>query len=545
MLALVLAGVALAVYTAVAVWWRTRTDVALTVAGIAAIARGDLAGTALPAGTDEFGDIATNLTAVRQGIASLVASIDRITADQELTLRTHVDVDAFEGDYRTLANGLNEMVASHVAVRAAMGTVSEFAHGDFDAPLPLLPGLKPYVVDTIEQLRMNLRALAEDALILSTAAREGRLEVRVDASRHHGGFRRVVEGVNDTLDTVIGPLTEVSRVLTAMADGDLTQRITDTYAGRLEDLRLAANDSLGKLAGTVAEVMEATDHLANASSQIAGASQSLSQAATEQAASVEETSTSVEELGSFVAQNSENAKATDAIAAKAAAEATEGGAAVDETVQAMKEIAGKIAIIDDIAFQTNMLALNATIEAARAGEHGKGFAVVATEVGKLAERSQVAAAQIGELASRSVRTAERAGALLAEIVPAIKQTSGLVQEIAAASHEQSNGVGQINRAMSQMTAVTEQNASSSEELAATSDQMTGQTAKLREMMHFFRTGAAPAARAARPAGPSSGSSSGPVVASGARPVPSGRGLPPVPVQRPVAPAFDESQFDRF
>src|SRR5471030_2523012 len=116
----------------------------------------------------------------------------------------------------------------------------------------------------------------------------------------------------------------------------------------------------------------------------------LSQVVSEQAAGTEQTSASVEQLTATISQNTENAKVTDGIASKAAAEASEGGEAVKSTVAAMQQIAKKISIIDDIAYQTNLLALNAAIEAARAGEHGKGFAVVAAEVRKLAERSQVA-----------------------------------------------------------------------------------------------------------------------------------------------------------
>ena len=165
--------------------------------------------------------------------------------------------------------------------------------------------------------------------------------------------------------------------------------------------------------------------------------------------------------------------------------AADGGTAVTETVAAMKQIAKKIGIIDDIAYQTNLLALNAAIEAARAGEHGKGFAVVAAEVRKLAERSQVAAQEIGQLAGNSVGLAERAGKLLDEIVPATRKTADLVQEITAASQEQTVGVDQVNTAIIQLSQITQQNASASEELAATSEEMSGQASSLQELMGFF------------------------------------------------------------
>ena len=201
---------------------------------------------------------------------------------------------------------------------------------------------------------------------------------------------------------------------------------------------------------------------------------------------MEEISSTLEQSTASINQNTENAKVTDGIAAKAAKEADEGGKAVGDTVEAMKQIATKIGIIDDIAYQTNLLALNAAIEAARAGEHGKGFAVVAAEVRKLAERSQVAAQEIGQLASSSVNLAEKAGALLVSMVPSIDKTSDLVQEIAAASAEQSTGIAQINQAMSQLNQTTQQGASSSEELAATAEEMGAQAEQLQQLMQFFR-----------------------------------------------------------
>ncbi len=490
MLALVAVGLTLAVYTAVAVWWRTSRDVTMTVAGIAAIAAGDLRPTALPTGRDEYGDIARSLAEVRTRIASLVAAINQITTDRDdasgrLEDDLPIDVAGFEGDYRVMAQGLSDMRDGHVAVRSAMTVVEAFGRGDFDAALPQLPGMKAFVVATIEQVRTNLQALVADTDALAAAALDGRLDVRADAARHDGGFRRIVQGVNDTLDSVIGPLNEVGRVLTGMENGDLTQSIPTAYRGQLEQLRAATNNTVAKLCETVDEVMGATDQLFNASAQISTAAQAMSHSTIEQADGVETTSANVNTMADSISSNTDNSRTTQGIAAAAAQEAIQGGAAVQETVTAMKEIATKIEIIDDIAFQTNMLALNATIEAARAGEHGKGFAVVATEVGKLAERSQVAAQEIGRLATESVATAELAGSLLTEIVPKIGQTSDLVEQIAAACAAQSSGTAQITGAMGQMNRVTQQNAASSEELAATAEQMSAQSAHLQQLMRFF------------------------------------------------------------
>lgn len=303
--------------------------------------------------------------------------------------------------------------------------------------------------------------------------------------------------------SIAKPIRRAAAVTDTLASGDLTVQLDVRSKDEVGDLTRSLRNMVQQFSKTLGEVRSTANSLAGASAEITSTAHGLSQAASEQAASVEETSASIEEMSSRIAQNSENSKVTDSVAAKSSAEAAEGGEAVAQTVAAMKSIASKISIIDDIAYQTNLLALNAAVEAARAGEHGRGFAVVASEVRKLAERSQVASQEIGRLASDSVDKAERAGKLLDAIVPAIKKTSDLVQEIALASREQSSGVIQINTAMTSLNQITQVNASSSEELAATAEAMSSQAAQLTEVVAMFKindTGALanPALRAAPP-----------------------------------------------
>jgi methyl-accepting chemotaxis protein len=476
--------------------------------------------------------ITRNLSKILGGEPAYAAAIMKRVAAGDFTM----DVAVKPRDTSSLLFTTREMVVSAgSSINDVVRSVGAMARGDLTQTIE-----KPYqgsfgeMRDYVNNTVAKLGQVIEGQRLVVAAANAGDFQARVDLTGLQGFQKEMGEGLNSLVATTGGSINDVVRVMGAMADGDLTQRIDKSYDGAFGEMKTYVNDTVGKLSQVVTEVNAGAHALAGASEEVSATAQSLSQAASEQAAGVEETSASLEQMTASIAQNTENAKVTDGMASKAASEAAEGGEAVKATVSAMKQIAKKISIIDDIAYQTNLLALNAAIEAARAGEHGKGFAVVAAEVRKLAERSQVAAQEIGEVASSSVELAERAGKLLDEMVPSIRKTSDLVQEISAASEEQSSGVGQINAAVTQLSQTTQQNASSSEELAATSEEMSGQAERLQETMAFFKLSNMAAPRSA-------------ARVEGARP--SRAKLAAAPVARRAS-AFagddvDESQFARF
>ncbi len=287
---------------------------------------------------------------------------------------------------------------------------------------------------------------------------------------------------------IISPLLKGVNFAQLVSDGDLTQQIDLHQEDEIGILAKSLNEMSANLQQVMAGIQQASEQVASSSEELSASSQNLANGATEQASNLEETSAAIEELASSVEQNANNATTTNQVTQQAAQDAESGGEVVMETVDDMKKIAEQISIIEDIADQTNLLALNAAIEAARAGEMGKGFAVVAVEVRKLAERSQTAAKEITELSKNSVIRAEEAGKRIQNVVPKIQEASHLVQEIAESCSEQSRGSSQIRDTIAQLDQVTQQNSSSSEELAASSEELSAQALSMQDMVSRFKVG---------------------------------------------------------
>jgi methyl-accepting chemotaxis protein len=325
---------------------------------------------------------------------------------------------------------------------------------------------------------------------------------RIGLSGKTGNLELLAVSINQMIDSVLTTVDETMEVVQHAVAGDLTSRMkVSDKSGHFKTLAESVNSMIQAMMEVVSSLAETSREVQVGAEEISRGNLALSRRTEEQAASLEETASSMEQMTSIVRNNADNAARANELAGAAREHAERGGTVVNSAVAAMsainvasKKIADIIVLINEIAFQTNLLALNAAVEAARAGEYGRGFAVVASEVRSLASRSAAAAKEIKALIQDSAAKVDEgtklvgeSGKVLGEIVMRVKDVTVVMGEIANSSREQATGIEQVNKAVTSMDGVTQQNAALVEEASAASQALTEQAKNLTKLIEHYRS----------------------------------------------------------
>ncbi len=511
LIALALGAVAVACVLAWLITRAFKIPLNHAVAVLGEIEKGNYANTVTVSSRDEIGQTLMGLERMQVALRERTEK-EHAAAMENARIRTALDrvsVGAMLGDTDGKIIYMNDALQS--LFRHQAGEIRKQV-GSFNAEHVV--GSSFDMFSQIPSLQRNFLAGLSGAHTADVKMGEASLRLIANPVTDAAGKRvgTVVQWVDRTQE--VATEEEVQAIVAKAIDGDLTARIREegkeaffkTLAGGMNRLLTNMADVVRSMARAAAEVRTGSEEISRGNAD-------LSQRTEEQASSLEETASSMEQMTSTVKNNADNAAQANQLASAAREQAERGGSVVGAAVTAMgeinassKRIADIISVIDEIAFQTNLLALNAAVEAARAGEQGRGFAVVASEVRNLASRSAEAAKEIKTLIQDSVgkvtegtKLVDESGKALAEIVTRVKKVTDVMAEIASSSREQASGIEQVNKAITMMDDVTQQNAALVEEASAAAQALTEQASSLTQLISRYHVGEGSAEEAPRAA----------------------------------------------
>ena len=226
------------------------------------ISKGDIPAKITDSYNGDFNEIKNNLNECIDAVNALVADAGLLSkAAVEGKLQTRADAAKHQGDFRKIVEGVNKTLDSVIGpLNVAAEYVDRISKGDIPAKITdSYNGDFNEIKNNLNECIDAVNALVADAGLLSKAAVEGKLQTRADASKHQGDYRKIVEGVNATLDAVIGPLNVAAEYVDRISKGDIPPKITDNYNGDFNEIKNNLNQCIDAISGLVNEMKHMSD----------------------------------------------------------------------------------------------------------------------------------------------------------------------------------------------------------------------------------------------------------------------------------------------